>query len=226
MTITRQQFAEMIDHTLLRPEASREDVKKLCGESVRYGFKAVCLNPVHIADAASWLKGTKVIICSVVGFPLGTHSPETKAFETRKVIKEGAREVDMVIRIGALKEGMDSEVLEDIRVVVQAAGGHPVKVIIETCLLTDAEKVRACKLAMETGASFVKTSTGFAAAGATVQDVALMRATVGPGFGVKAAGGIRTLQDALRMIAAGANRLGMSASVAIMKQFEEMNPAI
>ncbi len=226
MTITRQQLAEMIDHTLLRPEASREDVKRLCEESVQYGFKAVCLNPVHIADAAARLGGTKVLICSVIGFPLGTHSPETKAFETQRVIREGAREVDMVIRIGALKEGMDSEVLEDIRAVVQAAGGHPVKVIIETCLLTDAEKVRACRLAMEAGASFVKTSTGFAAAGATVQDVELMRATVGPNFGLKAAGGIRTLQDALRMIAAGANRLGMSASVAIMKQFEETKPAL
>ena len=221
MKITKQQLAEMIDHSLLRPNATLNELSKLCEESIQYGFKAVCVNPIHVEEAARILKGSNVLISSVVGFPFGTHATETKAFETEKVIRLGAREIDMVIRVGALKEGRDREVVEDIRAVVQAAGGSPVKVILETCYLTDEEKIRACKLCVEAGASFVKTSTGFASGGATVEDVRLMRETVGKRFGVKAAGGIRTFEDAIKIIEAGANRLGTSSSVAIMKEMDE-----
>ena len=221
MKMTRRQLASMIDHSLLRPNATREQLKKLCEEAMAYGFKAVCVNPIHVADAAQLLKGKEVLVCSVVGFPFGTHAPETKAFETAKVIRLGAREVDMVIRVGALKEGRDQEVIEDIRAVVQVAKGCPVKVILETCYLTQEEKVRACKLCVEAGASFVKTSTGFASGGASVEDVKLMRETVGKNLGVKAAGGIRTLEDAIKMIEAGANRLGTSGSVAMIKELQD-----
>ncbi len=218
MKITRQALAAMIDHSLLRPNATREELKKLCDESIAYGFKAVCINPIHVAEAVHLLKGKGVLVCSVVGFPFGTHSPKMKAFETAEAFRLGAREIDMVIRVGALKERKDQEVREDIRAVVEAAQGWPVKVILETCYLTEEEKIRGCKLSIEAGASFVKTSTGFATAGATVEDVMLMRRTVGPTMGVKAAGGIRTLEDAMKMIEAGANRLGCSSSAAIMKQ--------
>ena len=218
MKITKQQLAEMIDHSLLRPNATLNELKKLCEESIQYGFKAVCVNPVHVEEAVRILKGSKVLISSVVGFPFGTHAPEIKAFETEKVIRLGAREIDMVIRVGALKEGRDKEVIGDIRAVVQAAKGCQVKVILETCYLTGEEKIRACKLCVEAGASFVKTSTGFASGGATVEDVRLMRETVGKEFGVKAAGGIRTLEDVLKMIEAGASRLGTSSSVAIIEK--------
>jgi deoxyribose-phosphate aldolase len=221
MKITAQQLASMIDHSLLRPNATREQLRKLCEEAVAYGLKAVCVNPIHVADAAQMLKKKEVLICSVVGFPFGTHSPKTKAFETQEAIRLGAREVDMVIRVGALKEGRDREVVEDIRAVVRAAEGYPVKVILETCYLTDEEKIRACKLCLEAAASFVKTSTGFADGGATVEDVSLMRKTVGKDFGVKAAGGVRTLEDAIKMIEAGANRLGTSGSVAIMEKLDD-----
>jgi deoxyribose-phosphate aldolase len=221
--ITKKQLAEMIDHSLLRPNATLNELNKLCEESIQYGFKAVCVNPIHVEEAARILKGSKTLICCVVGFPFGTHNPETKSFETEKVIQLGAREVDMVIRVGALKEGRDQEVVEDIRAVVQAAKGYPVKVILETCYLTHEEKIRACRLCAEAGASFVKTSTGFGSGGATVEDVKLMRETVGKSLGVKAAGGIRTLEDALEMIEAGANRLGTSGSVAIMKKLDELH---
>jgi deoxyribose-phosphate aldolase len=223
MKITKQQLAEMIDHSLLRPNATLKELEELCEESIEYGFKAICVNPIHVGDAVRMLKGSKVLICSVVGFPFGTHTPETKASETREVIRLGGREVDMVIRVGALKEKRDQEVLEDIRAVVQAAKGCPVKVILETCYLTNEEKIRGCQLSMEAGASFVKTSTGFASGGATVEDVKLMRDTVGKDFGVKAAGGIRTFEDAIKMIEAGANRLGTSGSVAIMKKLDELH---
>lgn len=216
--LSQQQLAKTMDHSLLRPNATREELKRLCNESIEYGFKAVCINPIHVADASFFLRGHDVLVCSVVGFPFGTHTPKAKAAETKEVVKMGAREIDMVIRIGALKEGRNQEVLEDIRVVVGEATGFPVKVILETFYLTDEEKIRGCKLSMEAGASFVKTSTGFATGGATVEDVNLMRKTVGENFGVKAAGGIRTLNDALKMIKAGANRLGTSGSVAIIKQ--------
>jgi deoxyribose-phosphate aldolase len=217
MKMTKQQLAGTIDHSLLRPNATREQLQKLCEEAMEYRFKAVCVNPIHVAEAAQILKGTMVLICSVVGFPFGTHSHKTKAFETKEVIRLGAQEIDMVIRVGALKEGRDLEVAEDIQSVVQSAGGNPVKVILETYYLTAEEIIRGCKLCVEAGASFVKTSTGFAEAGAKVEDVRLMRETVGKDFGVKAAGGIRTLEDALKMIEAGANRLGTSGSVAIVQ---------
>jgi deoxyribose-phosphate aldolase len=224
MEMTPRQLAGMIDHTALRPTVTREEVKRLCAEALDYGFKAVCLNPVHVEEAAVLLQGSAVLVCSVVGFPLGAHSPATKAHETREVFSLGAREIDMVIRVDALKEGRDSEVLADIGAVVEAAAGCPVKVILETCYLSREEKVRACRLAMEAGAAMVKTSTGFAAGGATVEDVRLMREAVGRNFGVKAAGGIRTLAEALAMIEAGASRLGTSASVAIIEQLAELNP--
>jgi deoxyribose-phosphate aldolase len=227
MKITRQQLAGMIDHTLLRPSATLDELRKLCEEAVEYKFKAVCINPIFAADAVTLLKGKDVLVSSVVGFPFGTHSSEIKAKETTEVIERGAREVDMVIWGGALKDKRDQDVVKDIRAVVQAARGCPVKVILETCYLTDEEKIRGCRLSMEAGASFVKTSTGFASGGATVEDVKLMRNTVGKDFGVKAAGGIRTLEDALKMIEAGANRLGTSSSVAIIQRFDELklNPS-
>jgi deoxyribose-phosphate aldolase len=222
MKMTMRQLASMIDHSLLRPNATREQLRKLCEEAMTYGFKAVCVNPIHVADAAQMLKGKEVLVCSVVGFPFGTHFLKTKAVETEEVIRLGAREVDMVIWIGALKEGRDREVVDDIRAVVQAAEGYPVKVILETCYLTLEEKIRGCRLSVEAGASFVKTATGFAEEGAKVEDVRLMRETVGKEFGVKAAGGIRTLADASKMIEAGANRLGTSGSVAMMKELERL----
>jgi deoxyribose-phosphate aldolase len=227
MKITRQQLASMIDHSLLKPNATLEELKKVCQEAVQYKFKAVCINPIFVADAVSLLKGKDILVCSVIGFPFGTHSSEIKANETAEVIERGAREVDMVIQVGALKDKRDQDVVKDIRAVVQAARGCPVKVILETCYLTDEEKIRACRLSMEAGASSVKTSTGFASGGATVEDVKLMRNTVGKDFGVKAAGGIRTLEDASKMIEAGANRLGTSSSVAIMQKFDELklNPS-
>jgi len=221
MKITREQLAGMIDHSLLKPQSTRRDLKTLCDEAVAYGFKAVCVNPVHVADAAALLEGEAPLVCSVVGFPFGTHTPAAKAAETAEVIRLGAAEVDMVLRVGALKEERYDEVEEDVAAVVRAAGGHPVKVIIETCYLTEEEKVRACMLAVKAGAAFVKTSTGFGSAGANALDVQLMRRTVGAGIGVKAAGGIRTLADALTMIEAGASRIGCSASVAILNQLGE-----
>ncbi len=220
MKISREQLAGMIDHSLLKPQSTREELKKLCTEAVAYGFKAVCVNPVHVADAAAFLKGEKPLVCSVVGFPFGTHTPEAKAAETAEAVRLGAREVDMVLRVGSLKEGRDDEVAEDITAVVRAAAGCPVKVIIETCYLSKEEKIRACLLAVKAGAAFVKTSTGYGSAGATVADIRLMRKTVGEGIGVKAAGGIRSLADAMAMIEAGTNRIGASASVAIIGQLE------
>jgi deoxyribose-phosphate aldolase len=217
--ITKVQLAGMIDHSLLKPQSTRTELKKLCTEAIQYEFKTICINPIHVADAVTFLKGSRVLVCSVVGFPFGTHSAGVNATETTEVIKLGAREIDMVIRLGALKEGRNHEVVEDIRAVVEAASGFPVKVILETCYLTEEEKTRGCKLAVEAGASFVKTSTGFGADGATVKDVNLMRKVVGEDVGVKAAGGIRTLSDALKMIEAGANRLGTSGSVTIIQEF-------
>lgn len=218
--ISPTQLAGLIDHTLLYPAATREEIKRLCGEAARYGFKTVCVNPVYVANACRFLSGTGVSVCSVAGFPLGAQLPATKAHETEEVVKLGATEVDMVIWVGGLKERRRRKVLEDIRAVVDAATGAPVKVILETCYLTDEEKKTACMLAREAGAAFVKTSTGLAAGGARAEDVRLMRDTVGAEFGVKAAGGIGSLADALRMIEAGANRLGMSGSVSIMAELE------
>lgn len=212
-------IAQMIDHTLLKPDATPQQIAQLCAEAREYGFVAVCVNPVHVAQAAVLLSGSATVVCSVAGFPLGATSTAVKVFETRQAIADGAREIDMVISIGHLKNGDTDFVLNDIRSVVDAAhtGGAICKVIIETALLTDEEKRRACTLVVEAGADFVKTSTGFASGGATVADVALMRTVVGDRARIKAAGGIRTLADARAMIAAGAARIGTSSGVAIVR---------
>jgi deoxyribose-phosphate aldolase len=215
-----RQLASMIDHTLLKPEATEPQIRQLCEEARKFGFASVCVNPSHVRLCAELLGGTPVRVCTVVGFPLGATLPDVKAFETQRTIADGAAEIDMVINLGALKNGQDDLVLRDIAAVVQAAhaGGALVKVIIEAALLTDEEKVHACRLAQKAGAEFVKTSTGFGPGGATTHDVALMRQTVGATTGVKAAGGIRTLQDAQAMFEAGASRIGASASVKIMNE--------
>ena len=206
-----------IDHTLLKPDASQEQIETLIEEAKKYDFASDCVNPTWVNFAAQALKATDVKVCTVIGFPLGANTPELKAFETSDAIQNGANEVDMVINIGALKSRNFDLVERDIRAVVEAAKGTLVKVIIETCLLTDDEKVRACQLAQKAGADFVKTSTGFSTGGATVADVALMRKTVGPDMGVKASGGARSYEDALAFIKAGATRIGASSGVAIME---------
>ena len=206
-----------IDHTLLKPDASQEQIETLIEEAKKYDFASVCVNPTWVSFAAQALKATDVKVCTVIGFPLGANTPELKAFETSDAIQNGANEVDMVINIGALKSRNFDLVERDIRAVVEAAKGTLVKVIIETCLLTDDEKVRACQIAQKAGADFVKTSTGFSTGGATVADVALMRKTVGPDMGVKASGGARSYEDALAFIKAGATRIGASSGVAIME---------
>ena len=206
-----------IDHTLLKPDASQEQIETLIEEAKKYDFASVCVNPTWVNFAAQALKGTDVKVCTVIGFPLGANTPELKAFETSDAIQNGANEIDMVINIGALKSRNFDLVERDIRAVVEAAKGTLVKVIIETCLLTDDEKVKACQLAQKAGADFVKTSTGFSTGGATVADVALMRKTVGPDLGVKASGGARSYEDALAFIKAGATRIGASSGVAIME---------
>lgn len=206
-----------IDHTLLKPDASQEQIETLIEEAKKYDFASVCVNPTWVSFAAQALKGTDVKVCTVIGFPLGANTPELKAFETSDAIQNGANEIDMVINIGSLKSQNFDLVEKDIRAVVEAAKGTLVKVIIETCLLTDEEKVKACQIAQEAGADFVKTSTGFSTGGATVADVALMRKTVGPDMGVKASGGARSYEDALAFIKAGATRIGASSGVAIME---------
>ena len=206
-----------IDHTLLKPDASQEQIETLIEEAKKYDFASVCVNPTWVNFAAQALKATDVKVCTVIGFPLGANTPELKAFETSDAIQNGANEVDMVINIGALKSRNFDLVERDIRAVVEAAKGTLVKVIIETCLLTDDEKVKACQLAQKAGADFVKTSTGFSTGGATVRGVALMRKTVGPDMGVKASGGARSYEDALAFIEAGATRIGASSGVAIME---------
>jgi deoxyribose-phosphate aldolase len=220
--LTPSQLAKTIDHTLLKPEATPAQIEKLCAEAKQYHFAAVCVNAANIAQCSDLLKGTDVKPCSVVGFPLGATLTSVKAFETEQAIAAGAGEIDMVLNIGALKSGNDKLVLEDIKAVVNAAHKHKVivKVIFETCLLNDDEKVKACKLSKEAGADFVKTSTGFNTAGATLEDVALMRKTVGPDTGVKAAGGVRTRDDVLAMVKAGATRIGTSGGVKIMEGLE------
>lgn len=211
------EVAAFIDHTILKPDAREDEVKKVCAEAKAYGFASVCVNPGYIELAAKELQGSGVAACAVAAFPLGALTPGMKAAQTRSLIALGAQEVDMVVNIGAVKSGDWSRVREDIAAVTEAAGGLAlVKVIIETCLLTDEEKVRACRIAKESGADFVKTSTGFSSGGATVEDVRLMRATVGDGMGVKASGGIRSYADAAAMLAAGATRLGTSAGVSIV----------
>jgi len=214
------QLASMIDHTLLKPEATTAQFEQLCDEARRFGFASVCVNPARVKLCARLLQGSPVRVCAVVGFPLGANLPEVKALETQQAIRDGATEIDMVINIGALKDKDTLLVARDIAAVVSAAhaAGALVKVIIEAALLTDEDKVTACRLAKDAKADYVKTSTGLGPGGATEHDVALMRQTVGPEMGVKAAGGIRTLQDAQKMIEAGATRLGASASVKIMAE--------
>ena len=208
---------KLIDHTLLKPDASAEQIKRICAEAREYGFMSVCVNPSRVKLAADELKGSGVRTCCVIGFPLGATLTAVKAFETMQAIAAGADEVDMVINIGAAKDGNWNLVESDIRAVVSAANGYAlVKVIIETCLLTDEEKVKACEAAMRAGADFVKTSTGFSTGGANAHDVALMRSVVGDKLGVKASGGVRTPEDAETMIAAGANRLGTSNGVKLL----------
>lgn len=212
----RPDLAAMIDHTLLRPDATETDIRSLCQEARRFAFSSVCVNPVWISLCKQLLEGSKVKVGTVVGFPLGALPAPIKAYEAAQAMADGADELDMVLNLGFLRSGRIMEVEEDIRQVVQAAGGRTVKVIIEAALLTDEEKVAACELAQRAGAHFVKTSTGFSKGGATVADVQLMRRVVGPALGVKAAGGIRTREAALELIAAGATRIGTSAGVAMM----------
>ena len=212
-------LAKMIDHTLLKPDATQQEIAQLCFEARKYGFASVCINPTWVSLCSELLKGSPVKVCTVIGFPLGATSSETKAFETETAIRQGATEIDMVINIGALKARDLDTVARDIRGVVNAAHarGILVKVIIETVLLTDEEKTIASLISKEAGADFVKTSTGFAGGGATVHDVELMRKAVGPQMGVKASGGVRTYEDAASMIKAGATRIGASAGVKIIQ---------
>lgn len=213
-------IAGLIDHTLLKPEASSNEIRKLCEEAARFGFASVCINPWYVPLAAELLRGTSVKVCTVVGFPLGATLPQVKIHEAEGSIKLGAQEIDMVINIGALRSGESERVASDIRGVVEVCHSAEaiLKVIIETCYLSDPEKILACQLAQQAGADFVKTSTGLGPSGASEGDVQLMRRTVGPEMGVKAAGGIRTLAHALSMLGAGATRLGTSAGVRIMEE--------
>lgn len=210
-------IASYIDHTVLAADATEEKIQKLCTEAKEWKFASVCVNTCWTKFCAQELKGTGVNVCTVVGFPLGAMCTKAKAFEAKCAVEDGATEVDMVINIGLLKDHKDDLVEEDIREVKKACGDKVLKVIIEACLLTDEEKARACELSVKAGADFVKTSTGFSKWGAKVEDVALMRKTVGSKVGVKAAGGIRTYEDAVKMIEAGANRLGCSAGIAIVQ---------
>jgi deoxyribose-phosphate aldolase len=213
-------YAKYIDHTLLKPEATRVQIDKIIEEAKDFNFKSICINPTHVKYAAELLGNSDVLVCTVIGFPLGATTTKSKVFEAEDDINNGASEVDMVINIGALKDGRYEEVQKDIEGVVAAANGKTVKVIIETCLLTDDEKVKACELSKAAGADFVKTSTGFAGGGATPQDVKLMKDTVGDALEVKASGGVRNLEDFNNMIEAGATRIGASAGVQIIQGLE------
>lgn len=219
MHLSPRDLARHIDHTLLKPDATSDQIRTLCAEAREHEFWSVCVNGSHVALASSLLEDTDIKVAAVVGFPLGASGPDVKRFETECAIDLGAQEIDLVIAIGALKDGNHRAVLRELRDVVEAADGVPVKVILETCLLTLEEKKTACALVVESGAKFVKTSTGFSTGGATLEDVRLMREIVGPGFGVKASGGIRDTATALAMIEAGATRLGTSAGVAIVRGF-------
>ncbi|MGG3802863.1 deoxyribose-phosphate aldolase [Metabacillus fastidiosus] len=211
-------LAKMIDHTALKADTTKAAIETLCTEAKQYRFASVCVNPTWVELAVELLKGTEVKVCTVIGFPLGANTPETKAFETKDAIDKGAEEVDMVINIGALKDKNDALVERDIHAVVEAAKGKALtKVIIETSLLTEEEKIKACEIAVKAGADFVKTSTGFSTGGATTADISLMRKTVGPEIGVKASGGVRDLEGAKSLIEAGATRIGASSGIAIVK---------
>lgn len=214
---TREEMASYIDHTLLKPEATQEQIKKVCDEAKMYHFASVCVNPYWVPFITGELKGSGVTPCCVIGFPLGSTPAAVKAYEAKTAVEDGAREIDMVLNVGAARSGDWKTVSDDIAAVNAAKGPAKLKVIIETCLLTDEEKIKACEIAKAVGADFVKTSTGFSTGGATAEDVALMRKTVGPDMGVKASGGIRTLADAVKMIEAGASRLGASAGAEILR---------
>lgn len=211
------QLNKLIDHTVLKPDTLQAQVEAVCEEALAYDFASVCINPTWIALTSKLLAGSDVKVCTVIGFPLGANTPEVKAFETQNAIANGAQEIDMVINVGAAKDGNWELVERDIRAVVEAANGTLVKVIIESCLLTDEEKVKACLASVAAGANFVKTSTGFSTGGATIADVALMRATVGPDIGVKASGGVRSYEDMEAMVEAGATRIGTSSGVLLMQ---------
>ena len=225
--MTGAEMAQYIDHTLLKPEANRTALDKLCEEAILFGFKAVCVNSGWVAYAAQKLKGTNIAVCSVIGFPLGAMGSAAKAFEARQALEDGAQELDMVLNIGAMKSGDLKAVEGDIQA-VRVAANHPVvlKVIIETCLLTNDEKVKACEIVQHAGADFVKTSTGFSTGGATREDVLLMRKAAGPRMGVKASGGIKDFETAAAMIAAGATRIGAGAGVAIVSGAGKLNKPI
>jgi deoxyribose-phosphate aldolase len=212
-----EELARYIDHTLLKPEATRKDIEKLCREARDHGFYSVCVNGSRVEAARHFLEGSAVKVACVVGFPLGAMDSDAKRYETEAAVDAGAHEIDLVIAIGRLKDGDEKYVLRELRDVVEAADERPVKVILENCLLTRVERMQACQLVVESGAHFVKTSTGFSTGGATLEDVRMMREIVGPTFGVKAAGGIRDLATAQAMIAAGATRLGTSSGVAIVR---------
>jgi deoxyribose-phosphate aldolase len=218
---TKATLAKTIDHTLLKAIATEQQVRELCAEARKYGFASVCVNPFWVPLCAKELSGTDIVVCTVIGFPLGANAPETKAAEARLAVSQGAREIDMVINLGSVKSGDWKAVEEDIKGVVKASGDAAVKVIIETCYLTDAEKVKACEAAARAGARFVKTSTGFGTGGASADDVRLMRKTVGDKLQVKASGGIRSYHDAILMLDAGADRIGASSSIAIVSELPE-----
>lgn len=217
----KTELAKMMDHTILKATATPEDVKILCEEALKINAASVCVNPFHVPMVKELLAGSEVKVCTVIGFPLGANTSEVKAFETKDAIRKGAEEVDMVINVGALLAGDTETVYQDIKAVVDAADGTLVKVIIETCYLNDEQKRTACELALKAGADFVKTSTGFGTGGATAHDVELMRSVVGSKMKVKASGGIRTYEDAMAVVAATADRLGVSASLAILEGAEE-----
>jgi len=214
---TPEILAKYIDHTLLKPDATAKDIEKLCQEAKQFGFYSVCVNSSRVALARYFLEETDIKVCSVVGFPLGAMDSDAKRYETEVAIDEGAHEIDVVINIGFLKDKEDKKVLRELRDIVEAADERIVKVIIETCLLTEEEKIRACNLVVESEAHFVKTSTGFSHSGATIEDVKLLRKTVGEKFGVKAAGGIRDTVTAIAMLKAGADRLGTSSGIKIVQ---------
>ncbi|HZJ86747.1 MAG TPA: deoxyribose-phosphate aldolase [Erysipelothrix sp.] len=211
---------KLIDHTLLKQDATEAQIDQLCQEAIEYDFKSVCVNPHYVKRAHENLMDSDVLVCSVIGFPLGMNTSESKVFETQQAIEEGAKEIDMVINVGALKDGNDTYILNEISQIKRACGKNKLKVIIEACLLSDEEKVRACKLAVEAGADFVKTSTGFSLHGATIEDVKLMKDTVQDKAEVKAAGGVRNIDDLKNMVKVGATRIGTSGGVALMEDAE------
>ncbi|MDI6887121.1 MAG: deoxyribose-phosphate aldolase [Candidatus Thermoplasmatota archaeon] len=219
--LTKKQLARMIDHTNLKPFATSEDIKKLCSEAKKYDFATVCVNPYWVSLASELLLGTDIKVCTVVGFPLGANTLEVKLFEAKDACRNGSQEIDVVMNISALKDKNYELVKREIFKIAEEVGKVPVKVIIECCYLSEEEKVKACELAKEAGARFVKTSTGFGVSGANVEDVALIRRVVGENFGIKAAGGIKTAEQALKLIEAGATRIGASASVEIIEGLKE-----